>query len=289
MPATLVFGATGAIGEFLLPLLAAHGESVIALSRKSPLAGSNPGQVEWLRADLFADMPALPPIETVYSLGPLDAFADWFARSAPAKARRVIAFSSMSAQSKQDSPDSAERALAQRLRDAEARLLQAANARAIACTILRPTLIYGSGRDRSLAPIARFARRWRVLPIPRRADGLRQPVHAADLAAACIAVRDVAATFGQTYALGGGERLRFDALLARIAAGPPRIALGVPVPLALLRVGSRLVRNAIGAGTLARLRLPLVADNTAAARDFGYAPRAFSSLDVLGKTTRTSV
>ncbi len=287
MPASLVFGATGAVGHFLLPLLAARGEHIVALSRKSPPAAQAAGQIEWLRGDLFADMPTPPPIETIYSLGPLDAFADWFARSVPTGVQRVIALSSMSVESKQDSPDPAERALALRLRDAETRLLQTAQTRAVACTIFRPTLIYGGGRDRSLAPLARFARRWRVLPIPRRADGLRQPVHAADLADACVAARDVVATFGQTYALGGGERLRFDALLARIAAGPPRIALTVPVPLVLLRAGLRFARfgNAIGGGALARLRVPLVADNAPAARDFGYAPRAFLPIDVLGKDT----
>lgn len=288
MPATLVFGATGAVGQFLLPLLAERGERVVALSRKPP-AGQSPGQIHWLRGDLFGDIQTLPPTEMIYSLGPLDAFVDWFANSAPTGVQRVIALSSMSAESKQDSLDPTERALALRLRDAEARLLQAAQTRAIACTIFRPTLIYGSGRDRSLASLARFARRWHVLPIPRGADGLRQPVHAADLADACIAARDVAATFGQTYALGGGERLRFDALLARIAAGPPRIALAVPVPLALLRAGlpfARFVGSAIGAGTLARLRVPLVADNMPAARDFDYAPRAFLPADVLGKGVR---
>ena len=288
MPATLVFGATSAVGQFLLPLLAARGEHIIALSRKPPSAAQAGGQLQWLRGDLFADMPTPPPIETIYSLGPLDAFADWFVRFAPAGVQRVIALSSMSAESKQNSPDPAERELALRLRDAEARLLHAAQTRAIACTIFRPTLIYGGGRDRSLAPLARFARRWRVLPIPRGADGLRQPVHAADLADACITARDVAATFGQTYALGGGERLRFEVLLARIAAGPPRIALAVPVPLALLRAGLPFAGSgsAIGAGALARLRVPLVADNMPAARDFGYAPRAFLPIDVLGKDMR---
>ena len=57
--------------------------------------------------------------------------------------------------------------------------MQAARDRNVAGTIFRPTLIYGTGRDRSLAPIARFARRWRVLPLPVGARGLRQPVHAA--------------------------------------------------------------------------------------------------------------
>ncbi|MFT3790809.1 MAG: hypothetical protein QM741_06975 [Rudaea sp.] len=278
MSSYLVFGASGAVGEFLLPRLAARGGHILAVSRAASARGRGATSVEWLRGDLFGEVPPLPPVDVVLSLGPLDAFAAWHARTAPA--RRVIALGSMSAQSKRDSVDAAERELSERLRGAEALLMRSAHERGADCTIFRPTLIYGSGRDRSLAPIARFARRWRVLPVPRGASGLRQPVHAADLAAACLAAIGNESTFGKVYELGGGERLRFDAMLARIAAGPPRIALALPVPLALVRAGAGLFR--VGAGALARLDSPLVADNAAAVRDFGYAPRAFCAADVLG-------
>jgi hypothetical protein len=39
--------------------------------------------------------------------------------------------------------------------------------------------------------------------------------------------------------------------------------------------------HAINAAALRRLREPLIADNSAATRDFGYAPRAFVASDVL--------
>ena len=278
MPSVLVFGASGVVGQFLLPQLVARGEHVIALSRQPPASAQRDDRIEWLRGDLFADVPPLPAAEIIYSLGPLDAFVDWFERAAPAGVHRVIALSSMSAESKRDSSDPAERELAARLRDAEARLLQAAQWRTIACTVFRPTLIYGSGRDRSLARIARLALRWRVVPIPSGADGLRQPVHAADLAAACLAARENTATFGRTYALGGGERLRFDTLIERMRAGLPRYVLPLPVPLWLL---ARFARGARAAAVIARLHAPLIADNAPAARDFGYAPRVFAAQDVL--------
>ena len=281
MPSVLVFGATGVVAQFLLPRLVARGEHVIALSRQPPASEHGDDRIEWLRGDLFAEVPPLPAAEIIYSLGPLDAFADWFERAAPAGVHRVIALSSMSAESKQESSDPAERDLAARLRGAEARLLQAAQTRTIACTVFRPTLIYGSGRERSLARIARLALRWRVLPIPYGADGLRQPVHAADLATACLAARENVATFGHTYALGGGERLRFDTLLERLRAALPRWVLPLPVPLWLLRLAARFARGASVAAAIARLRVPLVADNATAARDFGYAPRAFTAQDVL--------
>ena len=280
MPSILVFGASGVVGQFLLPQLAARGDRVLAVSRAvhASAAGHAAG-IEWLRGDLCAEVPPLPAIDVVLSLGPLDAFVAWFARLSPAGARRVIALSSMSAESKRESVDPAERELSVRLRTAEEQLMQAARERNIAGTIFRPTLIYGTGRDRSLAPIARFAKRFRVLPIPRGANGLRQPVHAADLAGAFLAVLDNPTTFGKVYSLGGGERLRFDDLLTRIAAGPPRLALPVPIPLAWVRI---VARGRVGAGMLARMTEPLIADIDAAARDFGYAPRTFHAQDVLG-------
>ena len=287
MRSNLVLGATGAVGQFLLPLLLARDERVIGVSRNAPPAADD-GGVEWLHGDLFGAMPPLPAVDVVYSLGPLDAFADWFVRAFAARVGvperaaplRVIALSSMSAESKQASIDAAERELAARLAAAEQRLFACAREHAIDCTIFRPTLIYGGGRDASIAPLARFAQRWHVLPIPRGASGLRQPVHAADLAAACLAARDVRATFGNTYALGGGERLRFDAMFARIAHASRAVAL--PIPLALARAGARLARGRIGDGALARMTTDLVADNAPAARDFSYAPRVFAATDVPG-------
>lgn len=269
MSSTLIFGASGAIGRFVL-LGFEPGEIVHAVSRRP-----HPG---WVCGDLSDTRVSWPDAQTVISLGPLDAFAQWLDRHANAGLRRVVAVSSMSAEAKRDSADPDERALAQRLLDAEALLKQTADARAIAWTILRPTLIYGAGTDRSLAPLARFARRWRVLPIPLGANGLRQPIHARDLAAAVLAVREAPVTFGKTYELGGAERLRFDAMLWRLRGALPGFVLPVPVPRWLLRalVGARVSRGAV-----LRLHQMQVADNTAAKHDFGFAPCAFRADSVL--------
>jgi nucleoside-diphosphate-sugar epimerase len=282
----IIFGASGATGNYLMPRLLAGDAQVFAVSRHPPQAGAAP-QLRWLTGDLFNVVPPLPAdIDVLVNLGPLDAFATWFEGNPTLQARRVITLSSMSAQSKQASADPAERELAARLQAAEQRLASAASARNIAWTILRPTLIYGDGRDRSLAPIARFARRWRVLPLPIGADGLRQPVHAADLAEAVIACVECATAAGKTYPVGGGERLRFDELLWRLRSAQRRLIVPLPVPLFILRVAGRIMRRAGGAhamnaATLHRLREPLIADNSAATRDFGYAPRAFVAGDVL--------
>jgi nucleoside-diphosphate-sugar epimerase len=266
MPTVLVFGASGAIGRYLLPLLGAH-YKVLPVSRVA--------REGWICGDLNP-LARYPAADIVISLGPLDAFAAWLARQTTLP-RRLIAVSSMSAQSKRDSPDPAERELAERLRAAEAKLLEIGRASDIDCTIFRPTLIYGAGIDRSLAPIARFVRRWRVLPIPLGARGLRQPVHAQDIARACNAVIDNPATYGKTYALGGGERLTFSAMLRRLRG--KQAALLIPLPRFLLR--ALRTGGGFSSGALSRLNEALIADNEPAMREFGYAPRAFVAEAVL--------
>jgi len=277
-----VLGATGQIGRFLLPKLCSAGKSVLALSRNPPSPSADATNPGWSRADLHGVMPALDQIETLISLGPLDALVVWLQRDRPAALHRIIAFSSMSAESKRDSLDPAERELATRLHDSEQQLLVLGRAHEIAVTIFRPTLIYGAGTDRSLSPLARFAWRWHVLPIPLSATGLRQPVHAEDLASACFAVLDRPISFGRIYPLGGGERLSFRAVCRRIGAGLAKTVLPLPLPSWLLRVALLLRGNAksgaVSAMAITRLRHDLVADNSAAAHDFGYAPRSFYPL-----------
>jgi hypothetical protein len=175
---TLVFGLTGQLGDALRPRLAELGPGLVAVSR-----GGRPAEeaIDW-RVGMLQAMPTLPgDIGTIVSLGPLDAFADWYARDAPPGVTRVLAIGSTGIHDKQDSPDSDERALAARLAGAEAQLFAAAAARGAAATVLRPTLLYGNGRDRSLTPLAALARAYaaaaasrRARPAPARARGRRR-------------------------------------------------------------------------------------------------------------------
>jgi nucleoside-diphosphate-sugar epimerase len=269
MAASLVLGASGAIGRFLVPSLAARGREILALSRVDhpPRAG-----VTWLIGDLCDGMPDLPPLDAIFSLGPLDGLARWLSQARLTGRPRRVAIGSMSIDSKRASPDAGERALAARLADAERTVAAAAARLDLPWTLLRPTLIYGAGLDRSLTPLARAATRWRVFPRIRSARGLRQPLHAADLAAACLAVEAVPLTHGKTYALGGGERIGVGAMLERVRASLPVSTLPLPVPLLLLRLVAAATRHG---GAVPRLVCDQVADHTAAARDFGWSPRPF--------------
>jgi nucleoside-diphosphate-sugar epimerase len=277
----LVFGGSGPIGAAVLARMAAAGDwNVVAVSREA--RRDAPG-VRWLRGDL-ARCDGLPmAVDAIFSCGPLDHFARWYAQ-AGIDAPRVVAFGSTSATAKQASPDASERALATRLRDAEAGLFAAAAARGAAATVLRPTLVYGDGRDRTIARIASLARRLGWFVVPRNATGLRQPVHVDDLAAAALAACDAPVAHGRAYDLPGGEALPWREMVARtLASLSPRPRL-VRVPMPVFRVALAAARLAgkaggFGEGALARLREDLVFDDSAARTDFGYAPRPFKKGD----------
>lgn len=278
MKRVLVFGASGQIGDGLLPMLRDASCDVVAVSRQQH---ADSGGLRWIAGALDASLqPPAGPFDAAFSLGPLDVFAQWHERAGPI-APRVVAFGSTSLATKSGSADAAERDIAQRLRAAEESLFASGSRHGIAVTVLRPTMIYGRGRDRILTRIAAFARRRGFFALPRNATGLRQPVHADDLAAAAFAVACSTDAGGRAYDLPGGETLRFDAMVARTLAAlspsPSLLRLSTPLfRLALKGVRGIGLVDAVNDAMLDRLDVDLVFDAGDARRDLGYAPRAFA-------------
>jgi nucleoside-diphosphate-sugar epimerase len=264
----LVCGASSQIGCFLLPELARAGATVLALSRTAQpgVAGAT-----WLQGALPQPPPAADVAASVCSFAPLDALARWIDAGAAPRLERVVATSSMSAASKQASPVAAEREVSRRLREGEAALASACGRRGIAWTIFRPTLIYGAARDKSLTPLARRAMHWRVFGLPA-GSGLRQPVHAADIATAVLCALGGGAE-GRVLQIGGGERLTASAMFERVRASLPVRTLALRIPGALVRGGARALPPL--RGPLTRLEQDLVADNTELERLLGVHPRDF--------------
>jgi nucleoside-diphosphate-sugar epimerase len=178
----------------------------------------------------------------------------------------------MSAESKRHARATADRRISQRLRDGEHRLFEQCGRLGIECTVLRPTMIYGAGLDRNLTPIARRAARWGVFPMPI-ASGLRQPVHAEDVAAASILALQRSEASGQTIEIGGGERLSVTTMFERVRASLPCPTLPLRISGRLLRAGARL--QPMLRGPLDRLDTNLVADNARLERLLGMQPRPF--------------
>ena len=276
MKTALVFGASGQIGLPLLDRLGDAGWRVHAVSRQA--RSDTPGR-HWLQGD-FAHVPVLPrDVDAIFSCGPLDLFARWYA-TANVVSPRVVALGSTSATSKHASEDEHERDIARRLLGAEASVFEASEQRGAGATMLRPTLVYGAGRDATLTRIAAMARRWGRFVLPRRADGLRQPVHVQDLADAAFAANASPVAQGRSYDLPGGETLAYREMVRRVLAclDPPLPLLELPMPLfraAVAAAQARGVARDLTTTAVARMREDVVFDAAPARRDFGYAPRMF--------------
>jgi nucleoside-diphosphate-sugar epimerase len=276
MKTALVFGASGQIGMPLLDRLRDDGWRVYAVSRTA--RAEQPGLV-WLQGDLTRVETLPQQVRAIFSCGPLDLFAQWYAHT-HVVSPRVIAFGSTSIDVKRGSADAEERDLALRLHTGEQLLLQTALARGAAATILRPTLIYGAGQDRNLNRIAQVARRLGRLVLPRDAIGLRQPVHVHDLADAAFRCIDADVSFGHAYALPGGETLTYREMVARVLAAlqPSPKLYEVPSPvfnIALAAAHAAGFALDFNEAAVTRMRSDLVFDPADAQRDFGYSPRGF--------------
>jgi nucleoside-diphosphate-sugar epimerase len=285
----LVLGATSQIGHYLLPLLRRSGFDVVAATRSTPVSGAE--AVRWVQLDPeqgFGTERLPQPIDAVVSLAPLHVLPPLVEGLAAIGTRRIIAFGSTSVM-KATSADPRERRLAAALRKAESDLARNCERQGIDWTVFRPTLVYSDGLDRNVSEIARFIRRFRVFPLVGAGSGLRQPVHAADLAAACLGALQSATACNQSYDLSGGRTLTYRDMVGEIFRALGLRPRFIRVPLWLIKAGIRaaalLPRFAKLSPELAtRMNQDLCFDSTPAQRDFGFSPRAFSLQELAGLT-----
>ena len=277
MNKVLIFGLSGQVGDALLPLLRDASFRVTSISRQKKLNEQN---IVWQQADFLNFKSIETNYDAIISLGPLDAFANWLILS-NIKTEKIIALSSTSIVTKKKSPDAIERELAQRLHKSEQILLQYAKKTATKLIILRPTLIYGVGRDQSLSRLLQMAKRYKFVLLPKNAAGLRQPVHAADVADAVFKALELPGFDRLVLDLPGGETLSFDQMLLRSLQRHSPRATVLRIPDRLFELG---LRSAIfsgfgiglGPGFFARLRQDWVFDAAPAHLALGYQPRPFS-------------
>lgn len=280
-PRVGILGASSLVGGCLLAQLEGMGWSAIAFSREKRDAIQG-GTVEWrqLPALGMKSMEITCPISNWICVAPIWVLPDYFFLIEASGARRLVALSSTSRFTKVGSGDTAENAIAAKLIESEARVQAWAEDHGIEWVVLRPTLIYGQGRDKNITEIARFIRRFGFFPLLGRAQGLRQPIHADDVAAACLAALQAPGAANRAYNISGGEKIAYRDMVARVfaALGHPTRFLAVPLwafrlPVAMLR---RLPRYRHWSAAMAeRMNRELVFDHADAARDLGFKPRGF--------------
>jgi nucleoside-diphosphate-sugar epimerase len=275
-----VTGATSPVGRQLVEKLVAAGYAVHAIGRAPTIPEPAPSlhwhQCDLTRTDAFPRFTA----RTLFHIASIWLLPDRIEQFHKNNVRRIIALSSTSRFSKADSSSPAEQAVAALLARAEDAVATTCERLGIAYTIFRPTLIYGVGRDRNVADIARFAKRFGMFPILGKGLGLRQPVHAGDLAQACMLAVGASASFNRIYNLSGGETLTYREMVERVFQALGKHARLVSVPEPIFRLIIRLARLSpkyrhLKPEMATRMDQDLCFNHQAAERDFGYSPRPF--------------
>lgn len=229
-----LLGATSLTGECAIKKLHQHDWHVTAFSRHSITKLTPHPQVTWRQFDTIGAIENCNEENEIHvwlCVAPIWVLPEHFGLLSTYNARRIVVLSSTSRFTKVTSPDPRERKIAQQLADGEAHLQTWAAAHGVTWIILRPTLIYGYGRDKNISEIARFIRRAGFFPLLGPACGLRQPVHVEDVAAACYAALEAINLSNRAYNLSGGETLTYRAMVERVFKAMSRPVRTFTVPL----------------------------------------------------------
>jgi hypothetical protein len=247
-----LFGASTPSGAAFLE--AAIGRVVTVVGRQCPQGWP---QEQFLPWDLTDPAPHSPTLDGVLvSFAPLWHLAPFVANlvrqhqdCVPRKQlglTGVVACSSSSVVTKRFAANDFDRALVRRLGQAEDALETACQNASIPCRILRPTLIYGQAggyTDRNLSVLMNLMGRLPLLPIPSH-SGLRQPIHAQQLARVALLLADLPEAAPSRLNLGGDECLSYLMMLRRLQAAAlalnPRDPAGhcrlIPLPMRLFHL-----------------------------------------------------
>jgi uncharacterized protein YbjT (DUF2867 family) len=271
----LLTGATGLLGGELLELLLAGGHKTRCLLRPGSLHASRLAgkRVEVLRGDVARE-------EDLYrALGNTDAllhvagieYSPPVVRAARrAGVGRVLIVGSTSAHSAyafRSSP--------------KLRMEELVRASGLAWTIVRPSMIYGSERDRNVHRLLRYLDRSPIFPIFGPGTNLWQPVYHEDCARGVFEALERPVSVGRSYDLPGAEPLTYIDLVRTSAEALGRSPRILKLPLepvrrALVTAEKLRLPLPIDSGQVTRLREDKAYSYERARQDLDYAPRPFA-------------
>jgi len=271
-----ITGATGFTGSRVVPLLLKSGYEARCLYRassdRSLLTDSN---IEWALGDvsdsqtLSASMQGTDALVNIASLG--FGYADSIISAAQNAGIKRAVFISTTAIFTQLNAGSKKVRVAAEL---------AIETSGLKHTILRPTMIYGSPRDRNMWRLIRFMRYSPIVPIFGDGKYLQQPIHVDDVAAAILGCLKADVTISKSYNIAGKHALTYNEVVDTIARGMNKRAWKIHIPskpvVSLLRFFERIrIPFPIKAEQVLRLNENKDFSYAEAQEDFGFSPLAF--------------
>jgi uncharacterized protein YbjT (DUF2867 family) len=272
----LVTGATGFTGSRVVPLLLKSGFQVRCLTRatsdRSPLADMD---VEWVTGDLSnpetltAALRGVDALVNIASLG--FGHAESIVRSAKeAGVKRGIFISTTAIFTQLNAGSKSIRLAAE----------EAIQASGLDYTILRPTMIYGSKRDRNMWRLIRLLRITPLMPIFGDGESLQQPIFVDDVAQAVLLALQTDATIGKSYNIAGKAPLTYNQVIDMVASALGKRVWKLHLPympiVRMLQFTERMsLRLPIKAEQVLRLNENKVFSYEEAQKDFGFSPRSF--------------
>lgn len=274
----LLTGATGLLGGELLKLLLAEGHEIRCLLRPDSPNASRLDGVETFRGDAAEEEAvyrALGGADALLHVAGIEYSPGVLAASRRAGVERVVVVGSTSVHS----------AYAFRA-GPKLRMEELVRGSGLAWTIVRPSMIYGSERDRNVHRLLRFLDRSPVFPIFGPGTNLWQPVFHEDCARGVLEALKRPSSVHRSYDLPGAEPLAYLDMVKTAAAAlgrSPRIVkLPIePVRRALVAAERLRLPLPIDSGQVARLREDKAYPYDDARRDLDYAPRPFQEGIVL--------
>jgi nucleoside-diphosphate-sugar epimerase len=271
-----VIGPTGFTGSHTVPLLLENGYEVRCLYRpRSDRSFLPQPGIEWVLGDvsdsrgLAASMCGTDALVNIASLG--FGHADSILRATKDAGIQRAVFVSTTAIFTQLNAKS------KKVRIAAETVIETSG---LKYTILRPTMIYGSPRDRNMYRLVRWMRYLPFVPVFGDGNYLQQPIFVGDVAQAILSCLCNDQTFGNSYNIAGKYPLTFNQVIDTIAQHLNKRVWKIHIPsspvVSVLKFFERLyISLPIKAEQVLRLNENKDFSYAEAQKDFGYKPLSF--------------
>lgn len=272
----LLTGATGFLGEFVLEELVQRGHEVTCFVRRT----SNLDRIKRLKVKyVFGELDdyksiceALKGKEALINIASLGfGHAPNIVNACEEMGVKRSIFVSTTGIFTKLNPDS------KGIRLAAEKLIKASN---LDYTVIRPTMIYGTSKDRNMWRLVKYLKRLPVLPILGSGSYLQQPVYVKDLAIAIVSAYEKKVSIGKAYNISGAKALSYNEIvdITGKALGKKVIKIHIPMKFSynLLKMYEKVSKQPrLKAEQVLRLNENKDFSFEEAKKDLGYNPLSF--------------